>query len=377
MADNELLYHIALGKIHGVGSKIAKHLINYCGTASNVFNASPGKLKSIPGVGQVLVDSINQFNDFESIEEEISQSSEAGVDILFYTHPEYPNRLKQIYDSPLVLYTKGNKCFNHQRSIAIVGTRSATSYGKHFTEEIVKQLAPYAPTIISGLAFGIDIAAHKAALDNELSTISVMANGINRIYPAEHKGIASDIEHKGALVTEYPLNCKPEMHYFPARNRIIAGLADAVIVIEAAKKGGALITAELANAYNREVFALPGDYDRMYSEGCNRLIKQHKANILTSVEDIVYYLNWDLEGTTSTSLPPSDLYVAYDLDGNEKKLLELLSEHYDGIHIDELCWQSSININKLAGVLLNLEFKGLIKSLPGKKFQINTKSIRL
>jgi DNA processing protein len=377
MTESELLYQLALSKIPRVGSKIAKHLISYCGSAEGVFKSKRGQLKNIPGIGDYLVNAITSFSEFDKAEKELSKAFEAGVDVLYFTHPEYPKRLKHIHDAPMIIYTRGLKKFNEDKVVAIVGTRSATKYGKHYTESLIEQIQGFKPVVVSGLALGIDITAHQAALANGLNTISVMANGIDMIYPAEHRGVARKIEDHGSLVTEYPMGTKPETHYFPMRNRIIAGLSDAVIVIEAAERGGALITAELANAYNREVFALPGDYDRKYSTGCNQLIKHHKANILTSIDDLVYYLNWDQDAPYTPYNDSTPSIPVDDLEPEEKNVVELLQKQLDGIHIDELSWQTHININKIAGILLNLEFKGLVKPLPGKKYQINRKFVRL
>ncbi|MCS6824748.1 MAG: DNA-processing protein DprA [Cytophagaceae bacterium] len=366
-----LLYEIALGWVPGIGHQTTKILISYCGSAEAVFKTSRSKLIKIPGVGQHLASAILSFSDFSKAEAEIEKAQKHGVQILFYTHSSYPERLKQLADAPTLLYYKGNTNLNAEKIISIVGTRSNTAYGKEITEKIVRELAPYKPIILSGLAYGIDIIAHRAALEAGLETIAVLGSGIDVIYPSAHKDIASRMTRQGGLLSEYSFGTKPDAHHFPARNRIVAGLSDAVLVIEAAEKGGALITAEIANSYNVEVLAVPGNVDNKFSEGCNTLIKQHKAHMCTCAEDIANLLNWS--NNTNTTLVnnssrkknlPTDL-----LTEEEKKIVELLISA-DSLHIDELSWKSQIAVNRLSSILLNLEFNGWIKSLPGKKFKI-------
>jgi DNA processing protein len=256
---------------------------------------------------------------------------------------------------------------NATKIIGIVGTRKATDYGKEAVEKILSELIPHNTLIVSGLAYGIDICAHKTALNNNQPTIGVMASGMDIIYPAVHKEIANRMIDNGGLITEYPFGSKPDAPHFPARNRIIAGLCDAVIVAEAADSGGALITAEIANSYNREVFAVPGNLGNKYSEGCNKLIRSHKAHILLNVKDLEYNLNWSTDENVKPKPAPMDLS---SFDEEEQEVLTLMKEK-EGILIDDLSWKSQIPVSKLASILLNLEFQGVIKSLPGKKFKLN------
>lgn len=364
---NELkLYQVALELIPGIGSINAKNLISYCGSIKSVFESKKAHLLKIPGIGQKTVSAIlssKVLNDSEAI---IKNCEKAKIQISHYTDIDFPKRLKLIADSPNLIYTKGNGDINPKRSVAIVGTRKATQYGKDVTEKIAKSCETLNATMISGLAYGIDIYAHRSSLQVGIPNIAVLAGGLDKIYPATHSKTAEQILENGLLISENPPGTKPEAHYFPARNRIIAGLCDTAIVVEAAIKGGALITANIADSYDRPVFAVPGDLENKFSEGCNYLIRNQKAYIYTGVADIIYQLNWDMEASEQT-------VIARDfsnLNDEEKTICELLSDQPDGLPIDELSWKSQIPINKLASILLTLEFQGLLKSLPGKKYQL-------
>jgi DNA processing protein len=277
----------------------------------------------------------------------------------------YPELLRHIADAPTLLYYYGNADLNPPKTIGIVGTRKATDYGREMVNKIIEDLAPFSPLIISGLAYGIDIAAHKASLANNQQTIGVMASGIDIIYPAVHRETAKRMINMGGLITENRFGTKPEAPKFPARNRIIAGMCDALIVVEAAEKGGALITADIASSYDREVFAVPGRLGDKYSEGCNTLIRDHKAHILTSTADLIKMMNWE-EGEQKQV----DLKTDYcDLNPDETQVVNLLLGR-DGVLLDDLSWKSQIPVSKMAALLLNLEFRGLVKSLPGKRYKL-------
>ncbi len=362
------IYQVALSLIPGVGNALAKVLISYCGSAEAVFKSRTSQLAKIPGIGSKTIQAIRVNQVLEKAEREIQHCEKKNISILSFTDEAYPHRLKQIYDAPVVLYYKGKANLNAQKVVSIVGTRNATAYGKKVVEEIVEGLEKHHALIVSGLAYGIDIHAHRSSLKCGLKTIGVLANGPDIIYPYNHTTTAQEMLDHGALVSEIKPGVKPEAHYFPARNRIIAGMADVTIVVEAATSGGALITANLANDYNREVFALPGNVHQMYSKGCNTLIKSHKAHLFTSIEDIEYIMNWDLPDG-----PSQPDRVTLDLSGlteNEQKLVQLLANYRAGMLLDEISWKSQTPINQLASLLLNLEFKGIIKSLPGKKYKL-------
>ncbi len=363
------VYQVALSLVPGVGNALAKTLVSYCGSAEAVFQSKSHQLLKIPGIGQKIANAIRNHQLLATAEEEISRCQQKGILVLSYTDAAYPHRLKQIYDAPAVLYYKGNTDLNAQKIISIVGTRNATSYGREVLEEFMKGLAKHNPLIVSGLAYGIDIYAHRTALQHKLDTVGVLANGLDIVYPAVHKKTVTEMLNQGGLVSEIKPGVAPEAHYFPARNRIIAGMADATIVVEAAVTGGALITANLANDYDREVFAVPGNLYQNYSQGCNKLIRNHKAHILTGIEHLEYIMNWDLGEAPSQpslfSLPDME-----KLPEAERKIVELLLTQEQGILMDEISWKVQTPIHQMASCLLNLECKGLVKALPGKKYKL-------
>ena len=367
---NQQLYEIAIGMIPGVGSQLTRMLISHCGSAESVFKEKKGRLLKIPGIGTSTAEAILTQNVLSLAEKELEHASKLKAKILFYTSREFPERLKNISDAPTLLYFKGNADLNTRKVLSIVGTRNATEYGKEVIGQLVKEFSQHKDLIIvSGLAYGIDIHAHKAALAHNIPTVGVMAAGINVIYPALHKEIARKMIEMGGITTEYRIDCKPEPAKFPARNRIIAGLSDAVLVVEAAERGGALITAEIANGYNREVFAVPGNVGLKYSEGCNKLIRDHKATIITGAADLEHFMNWDV---ADNSIFTQELTNYSHLDGEAKILVDYLKEN-DGMQLDELSWKSQIPLARLASLLLNLEFEGIVKSLPGKKYKLTFK----
>jgi DNA processing protein len=360
------IFELALSRLPGIGNVLGRQLISYCGSAEQVFKAKRGTLLKIPGIGEQLADQIIRQDIFKDTEHEISRAQKDGTNLLFFTNSQYPARLLSLTEAPLVLYSKGKVDFNNLRSIALVGTRSASNYGIEVTEEIIKALKPYSPLIVSGLAYGIDIAAHKASIYEGVPTVAVMGNGMDAIYPAIHRKYVSSIINNGALLTEYGFGIKAEAFHFPARNRIIAGLSDIVIVVEAKNSGGALITAEIADQFNREIMAVPGRVMDKTSEGCNKLIKDLKAHIYTTPSDIIQLLNWDIEKNSNKT---SRKIVAQDLDAEELLIYNLLFSKGEQ-HIDEVSFQTLIPINKIASLILGLEFKGLVKALPGKKFKL-------
>ncbi|MFM9837729.1 MAG: DNA-processing protein DprA [Cyclobacteriaceae bacterium] len=367
--DQERLSFLALHNTSGIGDYLLKQLVSYCGSAEQVFKTPKGKLLKIPGVGEVTAESIRTGKTFERAEKEIAKAEKSNTEILFYTDKKYPNRLKQIEDAPTLLYFQGNAHLNHSKTVAIVGTRKATSYGKEIVEQIVKELAPHQPLIISGLAYGIDIQAHKQALKNDLPTLGVMGSGMDVIYPSAHKDTANKMIEQGGLLTENSFGTKPDAHNFPARNRIIAGLCDALIVVEAAEKGGALITAEIANTYNKDVFAVPGSIGETYSEGCNKLIRTNKANLYSSIKDLEYIMNWSVENPETKKIKPTSIDLS-QFEPDELTVIKVLQEKNAPVMIDELTIKTSLSPSILASLLLTLEFKNVVKSLPGKMFAL-------
>ena len=362
--DASKIYQVAISLVPGIGNLLARQLISYCGSAREVFSANKKTLIKIPGIGHKIASSIQNRSILLKAEEVIQKCEKDNIRILHFTDEKYPERLKQLYDAPVILYYKGNADLNPSKAVSIVGTRRITTYGQRITEQIVSDLKKHNATIISGLAYGVDHLAHTQALRIGLPTIGVIAGGINNIYPSLHIKTANRMLRQGGIIAENEPDIVPEAHFFPERNRIIAGLSDAVIIIEAAKKGGALITAEFANNYNREVFAVPGQIGQHYSTGCNNLIKSHKASIYTGISDIEYILNWEPVNNTSETIinPSAELSIP------EKKIMGVLQQNFEGILIDDLSWKSQIPLNQIASHLLNLEFRGYVKALPGKKF---------
>lgn len=283
--------------------------------------------------------------------------------MFFIPKKKYPFRLKQCEDAPLNLFYKGAIDWQQDKFVSIVGTRNASQSGRLFTEKLVKELAPYNPVIVSGLAHGIDITAHKAALKYGLKTVAVFAHGLDRVYPNAYASIARDIVNNGCLVSDYLSETPSLAQNFPARNRIVAGLSDATIVVESAVKGGSLITADIANSYNREVFAVPGNPSAKYAKGCNFLIKTQRAILLESAEDIIKGLNWDVQDKAVQQS------MFANLSTTEQQIMDVLSDKE--MHIDALVTALDWNFSKLANELLQAEFKGLIVSLPGKMYKKN------
>jgi DNA processing protein len=367
--NNQVLQAIALSLVPGIGSVNAKKLIAYTGSIEGVFKEKKTNLIKIPGIGEFLAAEIKGAQVIKKAEEEMVFMNKYKIAAFFYLDEAYPARLKNCPDSPLVLFAKGNANFNNTKVLSLVGTRSATDYGKTFTENLVKSFSElkYNVLIVSGLAFGIDIAAHKAALKNKLETVAVLGHGLKSIYPSIHSKYAREIVNQGALVTEFVSDVKADRAYFVRRNRIIAGLADATIVVESGERGGALITADLANAYNRDVFAVPGRIDDPHSKGCNKLIKTNKAVLLESVEDLEYMLGWERPGGVKQKSIQRELFV--NLSEDENKIIEIIRQQNE-INIDILSAEADMPVSKVSPLLLNLEFSGLVKSLPGKVYKL-------
>jgi len=357
---------LALRLVPGLGDRNIKQLISYCGGVDEVFKTPKGKLSAIPGFGEKTAEIIAHSQTKADAEKIVSECEQKGMNLLSHLDKKYPNKLKTIIDAPCLLFTKGKGHLNYSRTIGIVGTRRATTYGKDITRKIVEDLAPYDVQVISGMAYGIDISAHKAALDNHLSTIGVLAGGLDRVYPSVHRKYAESMQTDGAIVSESLPGTTPDAHLFPARNRIIAGMSDALIIVEAAEKGGALITARIADSYNRPLFAVPGHLNSEYSKGTNKLIDQQMALIYTGVESILNQLNWITSGETQAQ---KEVELS-SLSDSEQKIIALLKNHGGPMEIDNLAIKSQIQINQLASLLLNLEFQNLIKSMPGKKYDL-------
>lgn len=369
MATDALKYRIALSMLPKVGSVTAKKLIAYTGSVEAVFEEKTKNLQKIPGVGTQLSDLISRHRHLpQEAEKEVEFIRKNNIQPLFYLDKTYPWRLKECTDAPIMLYFKGQADLNSAKVLSIVGTRNASAYGKDFCTELVEKLQQnqHHVLIVSGLAYGIDITAHRAALSNQLPTVAVLAHGLNQVYPAMHKATAHEMQKNGGLLTDYMSSAKIVPQNFLRRNRIIAGLADATVVVESAKKGGALVTAEIANSYNREVFALPGRISDTYSQGCNWLIKTHKAALIESVKDVEYLLNWD-QTTTKKAAVQLDLFQ--NLTSEEEQIVNLLKETGE-MNIDWIARKTKLSMSNVSALLLNLEFAGLVQNAPGKMFRI-------
>ena len=363
----ELTYQIALGLVPNIGDIHAKSLINYFGTAEAIFFARKKELESLEGIGTIRAASIKSFHDFEKAEEEIQFIKKYKITPLFITDKNYPQRLLNCYDSPSMLYYKGNTDLNSSKIVAIVGTRNNNEYGKNICEKLVEELAGEEVIIVSGLAFGIDSIAHKAALKNEMKTIGVLAHGLDRVYPSQNSSLAKQMITNGGLLTEFRRLTKPDRQNFPSRNRIVAGISDAVIVVETGIKGGSLITAELGNGYNKDVFAFPGRVNDTKSEGCNFLIKNNKAALITSAKDLLENMGWKKKNVTSAA-KQRELFI--ELTADEKIVVDILQSQKQ-VHIDELYLKSKLNSSTVAAALLMLEMQGVVASLPGKIYKMN------
>lgn len=364
---NQLKYQIALTLVPGIGDVNAKALLAYCGGPEAVFKEKKQNLLKIPGIGSVVAKSIANHAVFHRVEQEIEFISKENIQTLFFTDQAYPERLKHCSDGPILLYFKGNLDFNAMHFISIVGTRSATNFGKEFTEKVVEQLKPYNTCIVSGLAYGIDVTAHKSAVNNGMATLGVVAHGLDRIYPSVHTKVAKEMILNGGLLTEFTTGTKPDRENFPKRNRIVAGLSEATVVVEAAKKGGALITAELASSYNRDVFAVPGRLTDKYSEGCNHLIKTNQASLIQSAKDIEYLLGWQSLKETKRKAVQKPIFV--DLDPQETRIVEVLQSNQP-IQLDLLGMKLNWPVSKVFPVLTVLELKGVVRGKPGRVFEL-------
>lgn len=363
--SNQLLYQIALTRIPQVGAVTAKTLVSYCGSAEGVFRASKRALYKIPGIGPAIVENIHAADAEALAAKELLFLENHAVTPLFYTDERFPARLRQCYDCPAILYFKGNSAewLNAARIVSIVGTRQPTEWGRSFCEELTEGLKPYGVVVVSGLAYGIDIVAHRKATGLGMPNIAVLGHGLGSIYPADHRSTALKITECGGLLCEYTHDTRPDRENFPMRNRIIAGMCDALIVVETAASGGSMITAELASQYERDLFAVPGRIRDPKSAGCNLLIKSNKAQLIETVEDLAAALRWTPLGQAR----PVQTQLFPELDPVSEQLLTIVRQAPE-IPIDQLSERAGLSPGALASLILDLEFKGLIRTLPGKRY---------
>lgn len=366
-ASDNLAYKIAISLIPGIGPLTARNLIAYVGSVEGVFQEKEKNLMKIPGIGEVNAQRVVRQDVLEQARREVEFIQKNRIRTFFYLDNDYPTRLKNCSDSPIILYFKGNADLNQQRIISVVGTRNATNYGKEICDELIRNLSErnYPVVVISGLAYGIDVQAHKACLKYDIPTIAVFAHGLDKIYPSLHAPIAARMIENGGLITDFVSEINIDRQNFLRRNRIIAGLADATVVVESAEKGGALVTADIANSYNRDVFAFPGRTNDLYSKGCNKLIRFNEAALVENLTDIERIMNWDIKTKPNPAIQTA-LFI--ELTPEEQKLANLLKagERF----IDEITIETQFPMSKVSALLLGLEFKGIIVSLPGKMYRL-------
>ncbi len=366
MIDKELLYVLALQHVPKLGDVTAKKLIHYCGSAEAIFKEKRQNLLKIDGIGITTIKGLYNAEHIEAAEAELKFIKEQAISCLYFSDDLYPEKLKHCIDAPILLFQTGNINLKQQRIISVVGTRKITTYGIAFCEKLIEQLAAFNPIIVSGFAYGTDITAQKAAIKHKLQTIGCLAHGLNQIYPKTHKKYVAEVEKHGGFLTDFWSSDVFDRNNFLKRNRIIAGMSEATIVIESAEKGGSLVTADIANSYNRDVFALPGRVTDSQSLGCNNLIKYQQAHVLSNPMDVPYILNWELEAKEKPVIQ-KQLFV--ELTSEEKIIFNYLKDN-DKQLLDVIALECKMPIFKVASILLNMELKGIIRPLPGKLFEL-------
>lgn len=366
MSDQDLIYALALQHIPKIGDVTAKKLISHCGSAEAVMNEKKQHLLKIDGIGTLMLRALYNRNYLKEAENELRFIKDNNITCLYFTDDDYPKRLKHCIDSPILLFQAGNVNLKNQRIISIVGTRKITTYGVAFCEKLVEQLVPFDPVIVSGFAYGTDITAHKSAIKHKLQTIGCLAHGLDQIYPKSHKRYMVDVEQHGGFLTDFWSTDVFDRNNFLKRNRIIAGISEATIVIESAEKGGSLVTADIANSYNRDVFAVPGRVTDTQSIGCNNLIKTQQAHVLSNPLDVPYILNWELD-TKEIPIVQKQLFV--ELTAEEKVIFNFLKDQGKQL-LDVIALQCDMPTFKVASILLTMELKGVTRPLPGKLFEL-------
>lgn len=366
--SEKILYQIALTHINGVGAILARSLMQAMGDEEAIFRGSIRQLEAVPRISRRLIGEIRNPEVIKRAEEELKFIEKNNIRPLFFTSREYPERLTNCIDAPVLLYAKGDADFNREKIVSIVGTRNATEYGLEFCRRFIKELSEQFSDliIVSGLAYGIDICAHRTALQNGLPTIAVLGHGLDRIYPSAHRKTAIEMLDQGALITEFPSGTNPDRHNFVRRNRIVAGMADAVVVIESAEKGGSLITADIADSYYREVFAVPGRTSDALSAGCNRLIAENKAILLQDTKGLIDQLAW-LPASIPTQPKQKELFS--DLTEEEEKVCNVLNG-VESMHVNMLAIELNLPVSELFFSLLELEMKNIVQALPGGVYKL-------
>ncbi len=366
MNEVQLLQHLSLTMIPQVGDIHIGILLKHFGSPAAVFCASSKALEEVPGIGAVRAAAIRNCHVQQRVEAEWQFIQKNHIKVLVKGSQGYPPKLEHCIDAPHVLYCKGSSDLLNKRVVSVVGTRSPSQYGKDRVVELMAVLGQYEVLVVSGLAYGIDTMAHKEALKNKLATIGVLGHGLDQVYPHANRELAVEMLQQGGLLSEFMQGIKPEKQNFPKRNRIVSGMADVVVVVESGSKGGSLITADIANSYNKDVLAYPGRATDPSSKGCNQLIRNHKANLITCGQDLVEFMNWAEDLPKSSKAQPA---MHASLSDEENVILSILS-HHDTCPVDLLISMSGLNPGLIAVHLLSLEMAGLITSLPGKLYGI-------
>lgn len=369
MDKNGLINKLALALVSGVGSGLAQNLISHIGCVDDIFREKTVNLQKIPGIGPGIAKNFKNSEIFSRAENEIRFMEKNNIKYIFFKDPDYPPRLKQCHDAPIILFYKGALDSFPGKALSIIGTRNPSTRGRKLTREWVRQIADrdQSVVIISGLAYGIDIQAHEASLEFGLNTYAALGHGFHTIYPAIHRSTASKISRQGALLTDFFSNSILEPKNFIRRNRLIAGLSDATLVVESKEKGGAMVTADISNSYNRDVYAVPGRPEDPNSSGCNKLIKTNRAALVESVEDIFFFLAWDDKNKKNEISQPGPA-----IEMNDRERIVFAEIGTRTVSIDQLSFHTKLSIPELSAILLNLEFKGLVSARPGNCYLRNT-----
>lgn len=358
---------LALSRVQGIGPVISRSLISFFGSAEQVFRESPERLALIPGIAATNARAIRNFRDWAAIEKEIHFVDKNGIRALPFTHSDYPQRLNQIPDGPIVLFAKGGTNLNHTRFVSIVGTRRNTQHGAAICERIVQELKDLNVYVVSGLAIGIDICAHRACNANDIPNLGVVAHGLDQIYPYGHRKDATEMIAKGGgIISDFFSGTKMVPDLFPRRNRLVAGLCDALLVVESQGRGGSMITAGLASGYNRDVFAVPGRVTDPMSAGCHLLVRNLKAGLCTSAVDLAYGMNWEFPDRKTKEAAQGSLFV--ELNEEEKRVAGILRK--GELAYDSLLQRCKLPVNKLTYTLFELEMKNVVRVLPGKVYEL-------
>ncbi len=366
LSKNELRYTLALQRVPNLGDTTAKKLLRLVGSAEGIYKEKKSNLLKIDGVGAFKLRELSEKIQLDDADAEVQFIEDNEIEYCYFQDKLYPEKLKHCIDGPILFFQRGNIDLQNRKIISIVGTRKVTSYGKIFCEKLIEELSILNPIIVSGFAYGVDIIAHKSAISNGLQTIACLAHGFNQIYPKAHKKYIQQVEENGGFITEFWSSDAFDRNNFLKRNRIIAGLSQATIVIESATKGGSLVTADIANSYNREVFAVPGRSTDSQSQGCNNLIKTQQAHLITNAADLIYMLGWELKESQAKQ---QQIQLFVELTEEEKVVFNYLKKQ-DKEGLDIIAIASKIPTYKVASLLLSLELKGLVRPLPGKLYQL-------